>query len=118
MMPVVDIAETCCAPVVWLWAHVSIMPLTVTQNAIVPLGALFVNMISAIFFALATVVEPALALPPTTFQRVLVALLLCYSPDGGIINEGGTDSMMITPCRSSSVAVMGTVVVTSLVMSP
>jgi hypothetical protein len=117
-VPIVYIAETHGAPIVWSQAHVSIVPLTMAQDTIVPLGALFVDMIGTVFLALATVVEAVLALTPSTLQCVLVALLLGYVSDGGIINEGGTDSIMITPCCSSSVAVVGMVVVTSLVMSP
>jgi hypothetical protein len=49
---------------------------------------------------------------------VFVTLFLGYSSNGGIVDEGGTDSTTITPCRSSNVAVVGTVVVTSLIMSP
>jgi hypothetical protein len=74
-------------------------------------------MIGAILFTLAIVMETMLALPLSTLQCVLVAPLLHYSSNGGIVDEGGTDSTMITPCHSSSVAIMGTVVVTSLVMS-
>jgi hypothetical protein len=49
---------------------------------------------------------------------MLIALFLGYTSDGGIVDEGGTDSTTITPCHSSNVAVAGMVVVTSLITSP
>jgi hypothetical protein len=74
-------------------------------------------MVSAILLALTTI-EPPLALTPTPIMCVFVAPLLGYVPNGGIVNEGSTDSTTITPCHSSNVAIVGTVVVTSLVTSP
>jgi hypothetical protein len=74
-------------------------------------------MVSAIFLTF-TAVESPLPLSSSVIQHVLVAALLGYTSDGGVVDEGGTDSTTITPCRSSNVAVAGMVVVTSLVTSP
>jgi hypothetical protein len=74
-------------------------------------------MVSAIFLTLAAV-EPPLSLPLSAVECILVTPLLGHASNGGVVDEGGTDSMTITPCRSSNVAVTGMVVVTSLVMSP
>jgi hypothetical protein len=92
------------------------VPLTVTQDAVVPLGALFIDVVNAILLTLATI-ETMLALTLHMVQCMLV-VLLCHLSDGGVIDEGGTNSMTITPCHSSSVAIAGIVVVTSLVTSP
>jgi hypothetical protein len=116
-MSVVHVAETRHAAVMQLWTHVGVVPLTMAQDTVAPLGAFFVDVISAILLAL-TAIEPPLALTLPMVERMLVAPLLGYVSDGGIVNEGSTDSMMITPCCSSSVAIMGTVVVTSLITSP
>jgi hypothetical protein len=117
MMPIVNVAEAHCAAVVWSWAHVGVVPLAVTQDTVAPLGALLVDVISAVLLAL-TAIEPALALTLPTVMCMFVTLLLGYVSNGGIVNEGGTDTTTITPCYSSNVAVMGMVVVTSLVTSP
>ena len=82
-----------------------------------PFGALIVHMVSTIFLTF-TAVESPLPLPSPAIECVLVASFLGHTSDGGIVDEGGTDSTTITPCRSSNVAVVGTVVVTSLVTSP
>jgi hypothetical protein len=74
-------------------------------------------MVSPIFLTLAAV-EPPLSLSSSAIECVLVASLLGYMSDGGVIDEGGTDSTTITPCHSSNVAIAGTVVVTSLITSP
>jgi hypothetical protein len=116
-MPVIHITETCGAAIVWVQAHVRVVSFTATQDTVAPFGAFVVDMVSAIFLALTTV-KPPLALTPPAIECILVAPLLGYASDGGVINEGGTNSMTITPCCSSNVAVTGTVVVTSLVMSP
>jgi hypothetical protein len=116
-MPIVYVTEAHHATIMGLWAHVSVVPLTSAQDTVVPLGTLLINVICAILLALATV-KSLLALSPPLVLHMSVALLLCHTSDGGIINKGKTDSMMITPCHSSSVAVMGMVVVTSLVTSP
>jgi hypothetical protein len=116
-MPVIHVTETCGAAVVQAWAHVRVVSLTATQDLIAPLGALVINVVGAIFLTLAAIKSP-LALTSPTIECILIAPLLSYTSDGGIIDEGGTDSMIITPCHSSSVAIMGTVVVTSLIMSP
>jgi hypothetical protein len=84
----------------------------------VPLGAFFVYVIGAIFLTLAAIMEPMLTLTLSTLHCVLVAPLLCHLPNGGVIDEGGTDSMTITPCHSLGVAIAGMVVVTSLITSP
>jgi hypothetical protein len=115
-MPVIHITEACGAAIVRARAHVSVVSLTATQDTAAPLGALFIDMVSAILLAL-TAVEPPLALTLPTIVCMFVVPLLGYTSNGGIINEGGTDSTTITPCCSSNVAVAGTVVVTSLVTS-
>jgi hypothetical protein len=74
-------------------------------------------MVSAILLAL-TAIESSLALALPTIVCMFVTPFLGYASNRGVINEGGTDSMTITPCHSSNVAVVGTVVVTSLVTSP
>jgi hypothetical protein len=116
-MPIVHITEACCAAVMWAWAHICVMPFTMTQDAIAPFGALVVDMVSTIFLTLATV-EPPLTLSSPAIECVLVTPLLGYASNGGVIDEGGTDSTTITPCRSSNIAVVGMVVVTSLITSP
>jgi hypothetical protein len=118
VMPIIDIAKAHRAPIMWPWAHVSVVSLPVTQDAIAPLGTLLVYMISTILLTLPAVVKPSLALTMSTLYYVFVAPLLSYLSNGGIVNEGDTDSMTITPCRSSSIAIMGTVVVMSLITSP
>jgi hypothetical protein len=116
-MPVVHVTEARGAAVVRARAHVRVVSLTATQDAIAPLGALFVDVVSTIFLTLAAVKSP-LALTLPAIERILIAPLLGYTSDRGFVDEGGADSTTITPCRSSSVAIVGTVVVTSLVMSP
>jgi hypothetical protein len=73
-------------------------------------------MISAVLLAL-TVVKPLLALISPAVMHMFIAPLLGYMSDRGIVDEGGTDATMITPCCSSNVAVVGMVVVMSLVTS-
>jgi hypothetical protein len=116
-VPIVHIAEACGAAIVQSRAHICVMPLAATQDAAAPLGALLVDMISAILLAL-TAVEPLLALTLPTIVCVFITPLLSYASDWGVVDEGGTDSTTITPCYSSNVAVAGTVVVMSLVTSP
>jgi hypothetical protein len=116
-MAIVHVAETRCAPIVWARAHVGVVALAPTQDAVAPLGALIVNVVSSIFLAF-TAIESPLSLPPSAVECILVAALLGHASNGGVVDEGGTDSTMITPCRSSNVAVAGTVMVTSLVTSP
>jgi hypothetical protein len=117
VMPIVYIAEAHCATIMQSWTHVGVVPLTMTQDAVVPLGAFLIDMISAILLALTTI-EPPLALTLPMVVCMFVASLLGYVSNGGVVNKGGTDSMMIAPCCSSNVAIMGTVVVTSLITSP
>jgi hypothetical protein len=74
-------------------------------------------MVGTILFALATV-KPPLALALPAIQCIPISLLLCYTSDGNIVKEGGANSMTITSCCSLSVAVVGMVVIMSLVMSP
>jgi hypothetical protein len=93
------------------------MPLPLAQDAIAPLGALVVHVVSTILLTLAAV-KSLLSLPSSAVKGILVASLLSYASDGGVVDESGTDSTTITPCHSSNVAVAGTVVVTSLVTSP
>jgi hypothetical protein len=115
-MPVIHITEAHRATIMGLWAHVSVVPLTSAQDTVVPLGTLLINMICAILLALAAVKSLlALSLPPVLC--IFVAPLLCHVSDGGVIDEGSTDSTTITPCCSLSVAIVGTVVVMSLVTS-
>jgi hypothetical protein len=116
-MPVVHITEGCGAAIVQAWAHVRVVSLTTTQDAVAPFGTLVINVVGAIFLTLAAV-KPLLALTSPMIECVLITPLLGYASDGGVIDEGGTNSTTITPCCSSSVAVAGTVVVTSLVTSP
>jgi hypothetical protein len=73
-------------------------------------------MVSTIFLTLAAV-EPPLSLPSSAIECIPIAPLLGHTSDGGVVDEGGTDSTTITPCHSSNVAVVGMVVVTSLVTS-
>jgi hypothetical protein len=115
-MPIVHVAEACGAAIVRSWAHVRVMPLATTQDAVAPFGAFLVNMVSAILLALTTIESP-LALAPPAIVCMFVAPFLGYASNGGIVDEGGTDSTTITPCCSSNVAIVGTVVVTSLIMS-
>jgi hypothetical protein len=114
---IVHVAETHGAAVVRPWAHICVMHLASAQDAAVPLGAFLIDMISAILLAL-TAIKPPLALTLPTIEHMLVAPLLGYTSDRGVVDEGGTDSTTITPCRSSNVAIVGTVVVMSLIMSP
>jgi hypothetical protein len=92
------------------------MPLTATQDAVVPFGAFLIDVVSAILLALTTIESP-LALTPPTIVCMFIAPFLGYVSDGGIVDEGGTNSTTITHCCSSNVAIAGTVVVTSLVTS-
>jgi hypothetical protein len=103
--------------IVGSWAHVGVMPLTHAQDTVMPFGALFIGMVCPIGLTLTTV-EASLALALPMVKCMLIALLLCHASNGGIVDEGGTDSMMITPCHSLSVAMAGTLVMMSLVMSP
>jgi hypothetical protein len=113
---IVHVAEARGATIMQPQAHVHIVSLTATQDATAPFGALLVNVVSAILLAL-TAIESPLALTSPAIVHMLVVPLLGYASNGGVIDEGGTDSTMITPCRSSNVAVAGMVVVTSLVTS-
>jgi hypothetical protein len=115
-VPVVHITEARGAAIVRARAHVHIVSLTATQDAAVPFGAFVIHMVGTIFLTFATV-KPPLALTLPAIECILVVPLLGYVSNGGIVDEGGTDSMTITPCRSSSVAVVGMVVVMSLVTS-
>jgi hypothetical protein len=115
-MPIVHVAEARGAAVVRSRIHICVVPLTATQDATVPLGALLIDVISAILLAL-TAVKPLLTLTLSVVVCMFVALLLGHASDGGVVDEGGTNSMTITPCHSSNVAVAGMAVVTSLVTS-
>jgi hypothetical protein len=114
---VIHITETRGAAIVQSRAHICVMPLTMAQDAVAPLGALLVDMISAVLLAL-TAVEPLLTLTLPAIVCLFIAPLLGHVSDGGIVDKGGTNSTMITPCCSSNVVVAGMVVVTSLIMSP
>jgi hypothetical protein len=116
-MAIVHVAKGRRAPIMWAWAHVCVMPLTLAQDTVAPLGALVVHMVGAILLTFSAV-EPPLSLPSSAIECILIVPLLGYASDGGIVDEGGTDSTTITPCHSSNVAVAGTVVVMSLVTSP
>jgi hypothetical protein len=116
-MAVVHVAVGHRAPIMWARTHIHVVALALAKDAIAPLGTLVVHMVSAIFLTF-TAIKSSLPLSASTIKHVLVATLLAYASDGGVVDEGGTDSTTITPCRSSNVAVAGTVVVTSLVMSP
>jgi hypothetical protein len=114
---IVYVAVTRRASVMWARAHIGVMALPVTQNAVTPLGTLFIDVVSSILLTF-TAIEPSLSLPSSSIDGLLIAALLGYVSDGGVVDEGGTNSTTITPCRSSNVAVAGTVVVMSLVTSP
>jgi hypothetical protein len=114
---IVHITEARGAAIMRSWTHIHVVPFTEAQDAVVPFGTLLINVVSAILLAL-TAIKSLLALTPPTIMCMLIAPFLGHGSDGGIIDEGGTDSTTITPCRSSSVAITGTVVVTSLVTSP
>jgi hypothetical protein len=116
-VPVIHVTEARGAAIVRARAHVRIVSLTATQDAAAPFGAFVIHMVSAIFLTFATV-KPLLALTSPAIECILVAPLLGYVSNGDAVDEGGTDSTTIIPCRSSSVAVAGMVVVTSLVTSP
>jgi hypothetical protein len=116
-MAVVHVAVGRRAPIMWARAHICVVALALAKDAVAPLGTLVVDMISAIFLTFTTIESP-LPLPPSTIKRVLIVTLLGHTSDGGVVDEGSTDSTTITPCRSSNVAIAGTVVVTSLVTSP
>jgi hypothetical protein len=115
-VPIVHVAEAHCVAVMWSWTHISVVPLAMAQDAVVPLGAFFIDVISAVLLALTTK-EPLLALTSPSIDYMFIVPFLGHMSDRGVIDEGGTDSMTITPCRSSNVAVVGTVVMMSLVMS-
>jgi hypothetical protein len=115
-VPIIHIAEARCAAIVWSWTHVGVVSLAMTQDTVVPLGAFFIDMVGAVLLALTTI-EPSLALASPTVVCVFVVLLLGYTSNWGVVDEGGADSTTITPCCSSNVAVMGTVVVMSLITS-
>jgi hypothetical protein len=116
-MAVIHVAVGLRAPIMRARAHVRIVALALAKDAVTPLRAFFVDMVSAIFLTLSAIKSP-LPLPTSTIKCILIATLLGYASDGGVVDEGGTDSTTITPCRSSNVAVVGMVVVTSLVTSP
>jgi hypothetical protein len=116
-MSVINVAKAHHVAIVWSWAHVSVVPLTTIEDTVAPLGAFLIDMISAVLLALTTV-EPLLALALPLVMHMFIAPLLHYASNGGVVNEGGTNSMTITPCRSSNVAIAGTVVMMSLVTSP
>jgi hypothetical protein len=61
VVPIVYVAEACHATVMQSWAHVGIVPLAVAQDTVAPLGALVVDMVSAVLLAF-TAVEPPLTL--------------------------------------------------------
>jgi hypothetical protein len=115
-MPVIHIAEARRAAVMRSWAHVGVVPLTMTQDAVAPLGAFVIDMVSAVLLALTTI-KPLLSLTPPTVICIFIVPFLGHVPDGGVVDEGGTNSTTITPCCSSNVAIAGMVVVTSLVTS-
>ena len=116
-MAIIHIAVSLRAPIMWARAHVGVVALALAKDAVAPLGAFLVHVVSAILLAL-TAIKPPLPLTPSAIERILISTLLRHASDGGVVDEGGTDSTTITPCRSSNVAVAGTVVVTSLVTSP
>jgi hypothetical protein len=115
-MPIVHITEAGGAAVVRVQTHICVVSLATTQDAVVPFGALVVDMVGAIFLTLAAVKSP-LALTSSAVECILVTPLLGYASNGGIVDEGGANSTTITPCHSSNVAITGMVVVMSLVMS-
>jgi hypothetical protein len=61
VMPVVYVAEARHAAVVQPWAHVGVVSLAMAQDTVGPLGALIVDMVSAVLLAF-TAIEPLLAL--------------------------------------------------------
>jgi hypothetical protein len=60
------------------------MPLTMTQDAVAPLGAFFIDMISAILLAL-TAVEPPLALSSPAIVCMFIVPFLGYASNGGML---------------------------------
>jgi hypothetical protein len=116
-MAVIHVAEGRRTSVVRPRAHIGIVSLALTEDAVAPLGALVVHVVSTVLLTFTAIKSP-LFLPTPAIYCILVAPLLGHASDGGVVDEGGTDSTTITPCRSSNVAVAGTVVVTSLVTSP
>jgi hypothetical protein len=113
---VIHVAERRCTPIVQPRAQISVVSLALTEDAVAPLGTLVVYMVNAVLLTF-TAIKSSLPLPAPAIECILVALLLGYASDGGVVDEGGTDSTTITPCRSSSVAVAGMVVVMSLITS-
>jgi hypothetical protein len=116
-MAIIHVAEARRAPIMWARAHIHVVAFALAWNAVAPLGALIVHMVSAIFLTFTTVESP-LSLSSPLIEHILVMALLGYASDGSVVDKGGADSTMITPYRSSSVAVAGMVVVMSLVTSP
>jgi hypothetical protein len=114
---VIHVTERRRAPIVRPRAHIGVVSLALTKDAVAPLGTFVVYMVSAILLTF-TAIKSSLPLPASTIKCILIAPLLGHASDGGVVDEGGTDSMTITPCCSSNVAVAGTVMVTSLVTSP
>jgi hypothetical protein len=115
-VPIIHVAKARGAAIMRSQAHIHVVSLPTTQDTAAPFGTLLIDVVSAILLAL-TAVEPLLTLTSPTIEGMFVALLLGYASNGGVVDEGGTDSTTITPCCSSNIAVVGMVVVTSLVMS-
>jgi hypothetical protein len=116
-MAVIHVAEARHASIMWARAHICVVALALTQDAVAPLGALVIYVVSSIFLTF-TAIKSLLSLSSSTIDCVLVVAFLGHASNGGIVDEGGTDSTTITPCRSSNVAIAGTVVVMSLITSP
>jgi hypothetical protein len=111
-VPIFHVTVAVSAAVIRLWAHVSVMSLPHAQDAIVPPRAFVIDIICPIGLTL-TAVEALLPM----VEHMFVMLLLGHTSNGSIIKEGSTNSITITPCCSLSVAMVGTLVMMSLIMS-
>jgi hypothetical protein len=87
-MAVVHVAEARRAPIVWARAHVGVVALALAQDAVAPLGALIVDVVSSIFLTF-TAIEPPLSLSSSAIECILVAALLGYASNGGVTAPRG-----------------------------
>jgi hypothetical protein len=71
---IVHVAKASSATIVGPWAHVSIVSLTVAQDAVAPFGALLVDVVSAIFLTLAAI---NVTIHRTRYHTCLHLAVLC-----------------------------------------